>query len=84
MNLYDRTWAASLSLALLIGAGGCSLMSASGRQCRMWQSSGTVISTLDSCVQCVDQLGTNPDAVRGCAVGLDAAALINSGRAAPR
>ncbi len=63
---------------------GCSLLSSSGRQCRMWQSNGTVVSTLDSCVKCVDQLGENPDAVRGCAVGLDAASLINAGRPAAR
>lgn len=63
---------------------GCSLMSSSGRQCRYWQSNATVVSTLDSCMKCVDQLGENPDAVRGCAVGLDAAALINASRQAPR
>ncbi len=73
-----------IAACVACGVTGCSLLSESGRQCRMWQSSGTVVSTLDSCVKCVDQLGANPDAVRGCAVGLDAASLINAGRAAPR
>ena len=78
-----RYWGVS-ALVVIFAFAGCSLMSSSGRQCRYWQSNATVVSTLDSCMKCVDQLGENPDAVRGCAVGLDAAALINASRSAPR
>ena len=54
---------------------GCS---AASIQCREWRSQGLMYSTIDSCAQCYEQFGKpERDVVAGCAVGLDAAKLIN-------
>lgn len=60
--------------ALLVFAAGCSISAES--TCRDWQKSGAMVSTLSACTRCYDQFGENLDAVRGCAVGVDAATLI--------
>jgi hypothetical protein len=58
---------------------GCSIQSRI--KCRELQASGKVPGTIDSCSQCVDQLGSsNVDAVNACTVGLDTAALLNAAR----
>jgi len=67
-----------LAISVLI-LSGCSLMD--NQQCRKWQREGLVQGTLDSCEQCVEQLGaSNSDAVNGCSLGMDAANLIQLGR----
>lgn len=53
---------------------GCSLAAES--QCRSWQRDGQLHSTLAACERCYGQFGENLDAVRGCAIGVDAATLI--------
>jgi len=54
---------------------GCSLLDS--QRCRELQSQGLVQGTVDSCAQCVNQLGPdNVDAIQGCTVGMDAARLI--------
>lgn len=63
-------------LAPLLLLTGCAF--SEWQQCRRWQLTGTVISSVDSCMQCVKQFGPeSPDTVRGCAVGLDAVRVID-------
>ncbi len=48
------------------------------KQCEVWQKEGYMFSTPEACVTCVKKLGSsNRDAIRGCALGLDSAALMN-------
>jgi hypothetical protein len=68
---------------LLLGAAiplllaSCAIYSPEHRICRQWQHEGKVFSTIDSCKQCVYQLGDGrPEVVNGCALGIDAANLI--------
>src|SRR5262249_43122432 len=61
-------------LAVAGAVSGCSLQRE--YQCRQWQREGLVVSTLSACMECVDQFGSNPESVQGCAVGMDAASLI--------
>ena len=79
-------WAAvkrAMGLGLVLGGiTGCSISAES--TCRDWQRSGAMMSTLSSCTRCYDQFGENLDAVRGCAVGVDAATLIGGAAAATR
>lgn len=64
---------------LALAATACSSLSPAGMQCRSWQARGLIFSTLDSCIKCVENLGSaTPESVQGCAVGLDAGALIDS------
>jgi len=64
---------------ILISFGSCSIINR--QQCREMQNKGLVQGTLDSCEQCVEQLGaSNSDAVNGCSLGMDAANLIQLGR----
>lgn len=64
-------------LSAVICLSGCIAISPAARQCRAWQSEGQMYSTLDACKKCVEQLGENIDAVRGCAVGVDAATVMS-------
>ncbi len=51
--------------------------SASYAKCLSMRASGEMFSSLDACQRCVDQNGSgNLDVVRGCAIGVDAAALL--------
>jgi len=60
---------------LMITLGGCSLTNE--LRCRSLQERGEVQGTIQSCMQCVQQFGAgNPEMVNGCALGLDAAALM--------
>lgn len=61
-------------LLVVISVSGCSL--ASSVQCKKWRREGLLFSTLESCQKCIDAVGSNVDAVRGCAMGMDAATLI--------
>ena len=55
-----------------------SACSASRMTCESWRENGQVLSTLDSCQQCLKTLGTkDPQVISGCALGLDAAALLS-------
>jgi hypothetical protein len=58
---------------------GCSLQRRS--ICNRWMSEGDFYSTMDSCEQCVAQLGSgSKDAVKGCAMGVDATGLLGGFR----
>lgn len=66
-----------LILAVVIAFGTTACSSPSSRlQCHSWRTDGDFFVTTNSCIQCVQQLGPNKDAVRGCAMGLDAASLL--------
>ena len=83
--LCQRDYMRSIHLALLIcfatTVSACVAISPAARQCRAWQNEGRVVSSLDSCVKCVNNLGTpNPDTIQGCAIGMDAAGLLNVGK----
>jgi hypothetical protein len=44
----------------------------------VWKNEGYMFSTPEACIKCVKRLGTsNRDAIRGCALGLDSADLMN-------
>lgn len=59
---------------------GCSV-SASEKRCNELREAGTIYSTQESCAQCVDTLGpSDPNAIRGCAIGMDAARMISMGQ----
>lgn len=45
-------------------------------QCASWRDQGLIYSTVESCEKCIDAVGRNVDAVRGCAMGMDAATLM--------
>ena len=50
-------------------------------RCREWQNEGKIQSTLGSCTQCVEQFGSGSvEMIQGCAVGLDAANLLQGAR----
>ena len=64
-----------IAVTAFISLSGCSF--AASQRCRELKSQGLVQGTLDSCTQCVGQLdGQNPDAINGCALGLDTARLV--------
>jgi hypothetical protein len=53
----------------------CSLVNQ--QRCRSMQQQGLVQGTLESCNECLDQMGyANSDALNGCSLGLDAAKLM--------
>jgi hypothetical protein len=57
----------------------CTSLTPAGLKCREWQAQGIIFSTLDACVKCVENMGAaTPEAVQGCAVGLEAGALMDS------
>jgi hypothetical protein len=61
-------------VATLAVTSGCS---AAKNQCKEWRDQGLIYSTLESCSACYEQYGSpQPDVVAGCALGLDAAQLI--------
>jgi hypothetical protein len=63
-------------LVFVLLAAGCSLTHRS--KCEEWKENGQIYSTIDSCVQCMDSLGSGSlDIVKGCALGLDAATLMH-------
>ncbi len=48
------------------------------QQCEVWQREGYMFSTPEACIACVKKLGSsNKDVIRGCALGLDSAELMN-------
>lgn len=66
-----------IPLALLLFSG-CAMTNT--QQCRTWQNDGVFTGTVESCTQCIETLGkANISAVQGCALGLDAAKLFNTG-----
>lgn len=76
--MSQKMWR-SFAPLLLLFASGCVLTS--HYHCRKWQNQGLMVSTLDSCKRCVDQFGSgNFDLIRGCAVGMDAATLLEAQR----
>ena len=65
------------SFLFLTIAAALSACSTADVQCRAWKFEGQMYSTINSCRQCVDTLGSDDmNAVRGCALGLDAAQLL--------
>ena len=57
---------------------GCAFLNAESK-CEQWKSEGLMYSTIDACSKCVRSLGsTNYEAVSGCAVGMDAATLLDT------
>jgi hypothetical protein len=62
-------------LVVVVFAAGCST---AHQQCELWQKEGFMYATPESCVKCVKRLGSsNRDVIRGCALGLDSADLMN-------
>jgi len=60
-------------LAVLTVVSACST---ARKQCEVWQREGFMFSTPESCVKCIKRLGwVDRDAIRGCALGMDAADL---------
>jgi hypothetical protein len=46
-------------------------------QCEYWRNQGVPMGTIDSCKECISTLGiSNPNAVGGCSLGLDAASMM--------
>lgn len=45
-------------------------------QCKEWKREGDFFATDESCTKCIDSLGPNKDAVRGCAMALDATTMM--------
>ena len=53
-----------------------SCTSTSSRTCRNWMNQGDFFSTMDSCKKCYNTIGNNKEAVKGCAMGMDASELL--------
>lgn len=71
MRVFIVTVGVFFSLAL----SGCSITQR--RQCEGWIGEGPYIASIDSCIQCIKTYGAGKkDLVMGCAMGLDAAALL--------
>lgn len=76
MKLLPLMWLRVFLLIMLLSAMS-SCVSPASTACRNWMKDGDFYSTMDSCRKCVDTLGTNnKDAVKGCAMGLDASSLM--------
>lgn len=65
-------------LAIVVFASACTYTRQ--QQCRDWQSEGDFYASMDACTKCVAQLGDNKEAVKGCALGLDASRLMGGMR----
>jgi hypothetical protein len=66
-------------VGLSLGLGGCAYNHR--LRCEQWQAQGDFFGTTESCLKCIDALGTtNKQAVSGCALGLDAADLLGGRR----
>jgi hypothetical protein len=71
-----------VALTVAVFASGCSY--SYRRTCDEWKRTGEILSTPGSCVSCVETLGSgNIEAIRGCAIGLDAAKLVSPEMRAP-
>lgn len=68
-NNFSRCLSTAALAVLMLSAAGCS---ASYMQCMKWRAEGNMFSSLDSCKQCVNQLGSaDVEVIKGCAVGVD-------------
>ena len=66
----------ALVFFLSVLAAGCS---EAASQCQEWRDDGAIFSTIDSCTACYERFGPHQlDAITGCALGLDAAQLVDS------
>lgn len=63
-------------LALTIYLCGCFTNPRLTKQCKSWQEEGDFFATVDSCVKCHEKLGADKQAVKGCALGMDASNLL--------
>lgn len=70
-----------LLVALTVFQFGCS--SISRGRCELWKQQGQMYATMESCVACTNQFGSNVSAVSGCALGLDAGKLLSVPQPAP-
>lgn len=69
----------SIIVLLVLSFSGCTITAQ--YRCREWQNEGVIQSTLGSCTQCVEQFGSGSlEMIQGCAVGLDAANLLQGAR----
>ena len=65
--------------AFMVLLSGCA--STNQKLCDQLRASGQVYATTASCMRCVDTFGaSNTEAIRGCAMGMDAEALIGGGK----
>jgi hypothetical protein len=50
------------------------------QRCKKWRAEGDFYATQESCIRCLDTLGSgNKEAVKGCALGMDASKLLGVG-----
>ena len=73
---------AIVCLLALLAASGCSVAE---HQCKQWRMDGLMYSSIESCTSCYQQYPMPQlEIVAGCALGLDAAQLIQSQSEAAR
>ncbi len=63
-------------LLSLIALTSCTYNQKLVKQCDQWRKEGDFFATVDSCVKCQEQMGSDKQAVKGCALGMDASNLL--------